>query len=49
MPRHAVWRDVEDRAVQIGGTPDPAYPDPYPCGCGFTPTGTCTMRCGRPG
>ncbi len=27
-PRQAVWRDVEGRAVQADGTPDPAHPDP---------------------
>ncbi len=43
---HAVWHDVEGRAGRIDGTPNPAYLDPCPWGCGSTPTGTCTPLAG---
>ena len=38
-PRYAVWRDVEARAVQPDGTPDPACPDPLPLRLWIHPDG----------
>ena len=39
-PPRAVWRDVEARAVQGDGTPDPAHPDPLPLRLWIQPDGT---------
>ena len=39
-PPQAVWRDVESRAVQADGTPDPARPDPLPLRLWIQPDGT---------
>ena len=38
-PPYAVWRDVEARAVQADGTPDPARPDPLPLRLWIRPDG----------
>ena len=38
-PRYAVWRDVEARAVQPDGTPDPTRPDPLPLRLWIHPDG----------
>ena len=39
-PPQAVWRDVEGRAVQPDGIPDPAHPDPLPLRLWIQPDGT---------
>ena len=39
-PPYAVWRDVEGRAVQADGIPDPAHPDPLPLRLWIQPDGT---------
>ncbi len=39
-PRQAVWRDVEGRAVQADGSPDPAHPNPLPLRLWIQPDGT---------
>ena len=38
-PYYAVWRDVEGRAVQADGTPDPAHPAPLPLRLWIHPDG----------
>ena len=38
-PPRAVWRDVEGRAVQADGTPDPAHSDPLPLRLWIRPDG----------
>ena len=38
-PRYAVWRDVEARAVQPDGTPDPTRPAPLPLRLWIHPDG----------
>ena len=38
-PLQAVWRDVEARAVQPDGTPDPTHPDPLPLRLWIHPDG----------
>ena len=39
-PPFPLWRDVAGRVVQADGSPDPAFPDPYPFRLWILPDGT---------